>query len=238
MNEPGSVLVVEDDPDLRLGLVDNLEDEGYAVHAASTVKEGWEALRQRTVDLVVLDLMLPDGDGYSLCRRIRQAKIPAAVLMLTARSLEDDLVLGFEAGADDYLTKPYRLRELLARVRALMRRPRKIEADDGDVRFGVFVLQRGPRTVQRSDGAEVPLTPTEFDLLRFLLDHVGQALPRRVILDEVWGRDVIVDGRTIDNFVSSLKRKLDWKPGCGFRIATVRGVGYRMDREPVEGADP
>ena len=223
------ILVVEDDENLRTALVDNLEDEGYAVAVAGTHGAATREIEKGTFDLAILDIMLPDGDGYDLCRMARERDPGTRILMLTARTLEDDLVKGFDAGADDYLTKPYRLRELLARVQALLRRG---SAPVRPVhRFGSFVLDPERRSLEHEGGADVALTKTEFDLLAFFLDHEGRALTRDEILDAVWGQDVIVDGRTVDNFVSSLKKKLGWTETAGFRIRTIRGVGYRMEVE-------
>jgi DNA-binding response OmpR family regulator len=222
-----TVLIVEDDAHLRIGLRDNLQDEGYAVSDAPSARDAEPLLREREFDLLILDVMLPGEDGYSLCRRLRSQGVKSMVLMLTARSLEDDILKGFEAGAQDYLTKPYRLRELLARVGALLRRagtpPPQVMS------FSGFNLDLGRRLVTRADGTGVELTRTEFDLLAFLLRHKDRALPRGEILDAVWGRDVVVDPRTVDNFVSSLKKKLGWTSASGFSIHTIRGVGYRME---------
>ncbi|MCB9545410.1 MAG: response regulator transcription factor [Myxococcales bacterium] len=219
------MLVVEDDENLRLALVDNLEDEGHQVREAATVAEAEAALAGGAVDLIILDIMLPDGDGYSLCRRYRAGGGAAMVLMLTARSLEEDVVRGFDVGADDYLAKPYRLRELLARVAALLRRAGGRPAGG----FGGVRLDRTARVVHDAEGREVVLTRTEFDLLLHFDDHRGQALTRNAILDAVWGEDVVVDERTVDNFVSNLKKKLGWTPDARWRIGTVRGVGYRFE---------
>jgi DNA-binding response OmpR family regulator len=220
---PG-VLIVEDDANLRLALEDNLRDEGYQVEVAATVKAAREALARTTPDVVVLDVMLPDGDGYTLCRELRQQGLPARILMLTARTLEDDLVKGFEAGADDYLAKPYRLRELLARVAALSRRAPAAAATVH--RLGPFAVDEATRTVRGPSG-DVDLTRTEFDLLVCLAQAGDRVLSRDEILDAVWGADVVVDSHTVDNFVSSLKRKLQ---GPGFELKTVRGVGFRLLR--------
>jgi DNA-binding response OmpR family regulator len=226
--QPPSVLVVEDDENLRLALTDNLTEEGYQVHAVAGAADAIEAARERQFAVVVLDIMLPDGDGYTVCRKLRDLGCTAAVLMLTARTLEDDLVRGFESGADDYLAKPYRLRELLARVGALLRRGSS--ASTGNAKdLGGFTVDRRARTVARLDGAEIELTRTEFDLLVCLVDHVGEALTREAILDRVWGKGIVVEQRTVDNFISSLKRKLGWTDGCGFNIRAVRGVGYRFE---------
>lgn len=220
-----AVLIVEDDANLRLALEDNLRDEGYEVQVAATVKAARESLAAHAPDVVVLDLMLPDGDGYGLCRELRAKGLPARVLMLTARTLEDDLVKGFEAGADDYLAKPYRLRELLARVAALARRG-PAAASGATHRLGAFTVDEATRTVKGPAG-DVELTRKEFDLLVCLLRAGERVLSRDDILDAVWGQDVVVDAHTVDNFVSSLKKKLK---GPGFEWKTVRGVGFRLVR--------
>lgn len=222
------ILIVEDDPNLRLALADNLDDEGHTVTEAATLAAADAALASGPPDLIILDIMLPDGDGYRWCRRLRAAGQTTPVLMLTARTLEDDLVTGFDAGADDYLAKPYRLRELLARISALLRRRGALEAPEAPATLGRVTLDRAARRVTL-DGGPVALTPTEYDLLAHLVAHPGRALSRDDILDAVWG-DVIVDPRTVDNFVSALKRKLDHRASDPWQITTVRGVGYRLDR--------
>lgn len=235
MNEPSRVLVVEDDPSLRLVLVDNLEAEGYAVTAARTVAEARRALDLAGYDLVVLDLMLPDGDGMALAREAKRAGRRERVLMLTARTLEDDIVRGFDAGADDYVVKPYRLRELLARVRALIRRGALVADESGARRtlgFAGFVLDLDARTLDGPDGREITLTRTELDLLATFVANKGVVRTRDQLLDAAWGRDVMVDMRTVDNFVLSLKRKLGWTAASTWRFVAVRGVGYRFEDDP------
>ena len=227
MSPPDAILIVEDDENLRLALTDNLEAEGYRVEAAATGAGASTKLDEARFDLIILDLMLPDTDGYRLCRELRAAGSTAMILMLTARSLEEDLIRGFDAGADDYLAKPYRLRELLARVQALLRRGGGERPESTSL--GVFRIDRLARKVTGADGSVVPLTRTEFDLLALLVKRVDHAISRDEILDAVWGPGVVVDGRTVDNFVSSLKKKLSWSADSGFRIQAVRGVGYRME---------
>jgi DNA-binding response OmpR family regulator len=222
-----AVLIVEDDENLRVTLQDNLEEEGYQVATAATVAEGWRQLEAGAFEVVVLDLMLPDGDGYSLCRKLRAAGLPCRVLMLTARALEEDLVRGFESGADDYLSKPYRLRELLARIAALLRRTPA--APVTELAFAGYRLDLTARTLVDARQRAVDLTRTEMDLLALLLRSRDRALSRDEILDQVWGKEVVVDAHTVDNFVSSLKKKLGWTERSAFRIKTVRGVGYRME---------
>ncbi|NVJ21541.1 MULTISPECIES: response regulator transcription factor [Myxococcus] len=226
-----TILLVEDDPNLRLALRDSLEHQGgYAVEEAATVREAREHLARRAFQLLLLDVMLPDGDGYTLCRTLREEGVTSPVLMLTARTLEDDVVRGFEAGAQDYLGKPYRLRELLARVGALVRRAGG-GAPAKQVRFGGYRMDLDRRKVETPEGTNVELTRTEFDLLAFLVRERERVLRRDDILDAVWGRDVVVDPHTVDNFVSSLKKKLGWNSASRFAIQTVRGVGYRMEIE-------
>jgi DNA-binding response OmpR family regulator len=225
------ILIVEDDENLRVALADNLEAEGYEV---STASDGSEARRQiagQRFDLLVLDLMLPDTDGYRLCKQLRAEQIDSRILMLTARSLDEDIVRGFDAGADDYVAKPYRLALLLARVKALLRRGAVGPSDDGTklLTFGEYALQPESRIVTNRSGEAIDFTRKEFDLLRHFLLHPGRALSRQQILDAVWGTEVVVDERTVDNFVSSVKKKLGYTPESGFRIVTVRGVGYRME---------
>lgn len=222
------VLVVEDDPNLRLTLVDNLEEEGYAVEAASTLAEARAKWKATGFDVVVLDIMLPDGDGYSLCRELRQAGTSSRVLMLTARTLEDDAVRGFDAGADDYVAKPYRLRELLARIRVLARRSAAAPPEQV-LSFDRFRVDLASRRLLDASGQPLELTRTEFDLLVYLLRNAGKALTRDQILSSVWGEDTVVDAHTVDNFISNLRKKLEWNSDSRFEIRSVRGVGYRMD---------
>jgi DNA-binding response OmpR family regulator len=234
VGEPGRILLVEDDESLRLTLADVLRDEGYSVATAASAAQSRSLLGSASFDVIILDVMLPDGDGYSLCAEMKKpgalSSRGARVLMLTARTLEDDLVRGFDAGADDYLKKPYRLRELMVRVRALARRPgAAMPVPDERVRVGEMTIDKVARRVIDAGGVEIPLTPTELDLLILLVETSGRALSRNEILDRVWGKDVVVDERTVDNFVSSLKKKLRWTPESPFAIKTVRGVGYRME---------
>jgi DNA-binding response OmpR family regulator len=219
-----SVLLVEDDKNLREALAETLTDEGYAVVTAKTLAEARAQLTRSSPDVLVLDLMLPDGDGSTLCRELKQGGAATRVLMLTARSLEDDVVKGFGDGADDYVAKPYRLKELLARIAALARRASTPRAP-GVHRLGAFTVDEASRVVRGPDG-EVALTRKEFDLLVCLLTADGAVVSRDALLDQVWG-DVVVDVHTVDNFVSSLKKKLK---GDGFELKTVRGVGFRLVR--------
>lgn len=222
------ILVVEDDESLRLALEDNLDAEGYEVEVAADGRAAREALARGQFELVILDVMLPEVDGYTLAREIKASGGGPRILMLTARSLEDDVVKGFDVGADDYLTKPYRLRELLARVKALVRRGSASVVSAEPSIPGLAIDSRA-RTVSRDDGVPVDLTKTELDLLLFLWRRRSEALTRDQILDAVWGEVVMVDERTVDNFVSSLKKKLGWTSSSAWSIKSVRGVGYRFE---------
>ncbi|MBI1949304.1 MAG: response regulator transcription factor [Deltaproteobacteria bacterium] len=224
------MLLVEDDANLRATLDEVLRDEGFSVAAADSVASATALLAAASFDVVILDLMLPDGDGYALCERLRRDGKTARVLMLTARTLDGDLERGFEVGADDYLRKPYRLRELLARVKALVRRADVATPAAVGLLLGELRIDKDARRVLDGAGAEVPLTRTELDLLVLFVEQPGRALSRNEILDRVWGKNVVVDERTVDNFISSLKKKLRWTPASPFNFKSVRGVGYRLER--------
>ncbi len=224
-----SILIIEDDENLRLTLADILEEESYLVEQAEDLSKGRQKLEGGSFQLIVLDLMLPDGDGYSFCRDVRQEGNSTPILMLTARSLEDDLVKGFDMGADDYLVKPYRVNELLARVKALIKRETgKLQGVD---QFDVngFLIDRSARTIKDKENQEVEVTPKEFDVFLYLWDHPHRAVSRDQLLESIWGR-VVVDPRTVDNFISSIKKKLSLSTNSSAYIETVRGVGYRLER--------
>jgi len=224
------VLVVEDS-DLAVGLRANLELEGYEVEVAGNGRRGLELARTWSPDLVVLDLTLPEVDGLHVLRALRKEGQATPVLVLTARGGESDKVLGLKLGADDYVTKPFGLLELLARVEALLRRSATPQPVGSAVyRFGDVELREGTRTVQRA-GVPVQLTPKEFDLLLALLHARGGVVPRSELLRQVWGYRADVDTRTLDSHVAELRRKLE--PGLSSRryIVTVRKVGYRVAEE-------
>ena len=224
----GRVLVVEDEPDIRDLLAFHLEREGYLVTRASTGAEALRQLRATAPDLVILDLMLPEMDGLEVCRRLRADAGTAAlpVIMLTAKGDEVDRVVGLEIGADDYIVKPFSPKELLARVRAVLRRSR---APAAVTPLAVGSIALDSATHQVSVGAQpLALTPKEFDLLRALLEARGRVLSREHLLDRVWGyaRAHEIESRTVDVHVRRLRAKLGAE---GERILTVKNVGYRLD---------
>ncbi len=229
MTHAHRILVVEDEPNVGFGLQFNLEEEGYDVtlvetlHAArARIGDGW--------DLVLLDVMLPDGDGMQWCRELRARGDLTPVLMLTARATAEDTVDGLEAGADDYLAKPFTLEVLLGRVRARLRRstwqaaPRPAQLAE----IGALSVDFDACTAQRG-GAPVELTALEMKLLRYLLDHTGRAVPREELLSQVWGVSASVTTRTVDNFIMRLRRLVERDASEPEVIVTVRGVGYRLE---------
>lgn len=233
--EMKTVLVVEDEQNLRETLTYNLTREGYHVLSAGDGRTALDIARRERPDLYLLDLMLPQVDGFEVCRALRQ-ETQAPILMLTARDSEIDQVLGLELGADEYVTKPFALRPLLARVKALLRR---VEMTSGagqaavaaDIAFGEFVLDRSGRRL-RHGVEDIPLTMKEYDLLVYFLTHKGQVLSRDFLLEKVWGYDFVGSTRTVDVHVRWLREKIEHDPGDPHYIATVRGVGYRFEDKP------
>lgn len=219
------VLVVEDEPTIARAVADRLVAEGFAVEVAGDGPSAVERAHAFEPHLIVLDVMLPGFDGLEVCRRV-QAERPVPVLMLTARDDETDLLVGLGVGADDYVTKPFSMRELVARIRAVLRRverPAMDAAGGGSVRVGELEVDERARRVRR-DGREVHLTPTEFDLLTCLLRNRGAVLTRAVLLEQVWDWADASGTRVVDSHVKALRRKL----GQGL-IRTVHGVGYSLE---------
>ncbi len=223
------VAVVEDDASIRLGLEINLRSAGYEVLSASDGPSGLQLIRRATPDLLVLDLLLPGLSGLEVLRRLRAEGRSLPVLILSALGQEADKVAGLRLGADDYLAKPFGVRELLARIEALLRRTRPAGGASGaQVSFGDVQVDLTARTVARGQ-EPVHLTPTEFDLLEVLVRAPGRAQSRSHLLGRVWGRGYEGTERTVDNFVNSLRRKLEQDPSRPQHLVTVRGRGYRFD---------
>ncbi len=230
-----NILIVEDEPVLLETLAYNLTKQGYLVETAGDGKIALETARRTHPDLIVLDLMLPVIDGFEVCRILRQ-EMNVPIIMLTARDEEIDRVIGLEMGADDYVTKPFSMREFLARVKAQLRRVRLIREEIGGedaaskeiMRFDNLTLDLNRREVLIND-QPVNLKPKEFDLLLFLARHRGQALSRELILERVWGWDFTGGSRTVDVHVSWLREKIEADPAQPERIVTVRGAGYRFE---------
>lgn len=224
------ILIVEDNPDLAYGLQNNLEIEGYDVEVAPDGKRALAAVDSSPPDVVILDLMLPELDGYGVLRELRKDGHEMPVLILSARGEETDKVQGFRLGADQYVTKPFGLLELMARVKRLLERQRG-EVDgsaDRILRFGEIEVDTAARRVVR-DGREVSLAPKEFELLATLMRHQGTALSRQELLQKVWGYPSSVLTRTVDTHIAELRRKLEKDPAHPQHIVTVRKVGYRLE---------
>ena len=220
------VLVVEDDPAILQGLQESLRMERHEVLSASDGDTGYRLARERKPDLLILDLMLPKMGGFEICRKLRLEKFSAPILILTARGEESDRVLGLDLGADDYVTKPFSVRELLARVRALLRRTEKSDLPD-ELRFDDVVIDFR-RCEASKHGAPVELTRKEFGVLRLLASKSGEVVSRDDLLNEVWGYESYPNTRTVDVHIALLRSKLEDNPSTPRRLLTVHGMGYKL----------
>lgn len=230
MSSRARILIVEDEPSILMALEDDLALEGYEVITAADGLSGLRKATEEEPDLVILDIMLPGMDGFDVCRRLRSKGRRTPVLMLTARGQEVDTVLGLELGADDYMRKPFSPRELLARVKALLRRAARHDAEPDRVdrfHFGAVEVDFLKYEALR-DGEPLDLTRQEFELLRFLVEHRREAVSRSEILDAVWDDPTSVFPRTVDTHIANLRRKLERDPANPRHLVSVRGVGYRF----------
>ena len=224
------IVIIEDDRAIALGLRLNLRKDGHDVRMAADGETGLRMALAPDVDLVVLDVMLPMRNGYEVLKELRRRGSTVAILMLTAKGMEGDKILGLKLGADDYLAKPFGLGELLARVEALLRRRPPAAPDNNVIRFGSVEVDLDRQTVQR-EGEAVDVSPQEFKVLRLFLTSAGRALSRDDILARCWGAEYEGTPRTVDNFVRSLRVKLEANAEEPRHILTVRGHGYRFERE-------
>ncbi len=223
-----NILIVEDEEALRMTLTDRLQSEGYTVECAADGEQGFQRASQEPIDLILLDIMLPRRNGFDLCRDIRQAGLITPILMLTARGQTADKVIGLKIGADDYVTKPFEMLELLARVEALLRRAPSRPVVDGSVyHYGPLRVDVRGTQVSR-DGKRVNLSAREFQLLRYFVEHPGATLSRDELLKEVWGYSTQTFTRTVDVHVASLRQKLERDPKHPAMILTVQGLGYKF----------
>jgi DNA-binding response OmpR family regulator len=222
------ILIVEDEPQMRVGLKDNLEFEGHQVDFAEDGNEGLRKILENIYDLILLDVMLPQMSGFDVCKKARQAGINTPIIMLTAKGEEIDKVLGLELGADDYVTKPFSLRELLARIKAVLRRHEKSPGEN------IQKVTIGKLTVDFStysasiENQNVPLTHLEFQILQYFLRHQNQTVSRDQLLSDVWGYNTQVTSRTVDNFILKLRQKIETNPAHPSHLLTVHGIGYKM----------
>jgi len=223
------ILVVEDEPDMQSGIKDNLEFEGYEVDTASDGKEGLQKIMSNAFDLVLLDVMLPHISGFDVCKKARHENNDTPIIFLTAKGEEIDKVIGLESGGDDYLTKPFSLRELLARVKAVLRRTEKQNAtpENQVITIGKLSVDFNTYTATIS-GEQVKMTSKEFEILQYFLNHKNATISRDSLLDAVWGYDFQPTTRTIDNFILKLRQKIEANPNEPQIILTVHGMGYRL----------
>ncbi len=220
------ILVVEDEPAILRGLADNLKREMYEVLTAADGETGYRLVKEKKPDLLILDLMLPKLSGYEICRQMRAAGMTTPILMLTARGEETDRVLGLDLGADDYVTKPFSVRELLARVRALLRRAQPPKPALDELRFEDIAIDFRSYEAQKG-GQPLEMTRREFQILRELASRPGEVIARFELLDKVWGMEASPTTRTVDNHLAGLRAKLERDPAEPRRLLTVRGVGYK-----------
>lgn len=230
MNETKHILVVEDDLSILMGLEDNLIAEGYKVSTASNGNEGLKMALNNHIHLILLDIMLPGMNGFEVCKRIRLNKPALPIIMLTARGSEMDKVSGLDYGADDYITKPFSLSELLARIRATLRRiyPTKNELEQ--YRFGNILIDFKKLKVF-VNGDEIKFTKKEFDIMHYFISNKGFVIHRHDLLNEVWGYKKIPTTRTVDNFILDLRKKIEKNPSQPEFILSISGVGYRFDHK-------
>lgn len=221
-----AILIVEDDPALVRGLSDNFSSQGYQVRTATDGSAGLASALAEPPDLLLLDIMLPRLNGYEICRQLRAKKLDLPIIMLTAKGQEEEIVRGLELGADDYVTKPFSIRELLARVKALLRRHG--DGDQTQFRIGDADLDLVSHKLTR-DGVEVPLATKEYRLLEYFVRRPNRALARSDIIDRVWGRSVIVTSRSVDRCIATLRSKIEPDPRNPTLIHTIRDVGYRFE---------
>jgi len=222
-----TILLVEDDPSLALGLVDALEFEGFRVLHAARGTDAIDQARRTPPDCIILDLMLPDLNGYQVCEQLRRGDPRTPILMLTARSQEADKIRGLDAGADDYVTKPFSVGELVARIRAIFRRTARSSSSDQPFTVGEALIDPGTHTLTRGEISE-QLSFYEVELLKLLFERKGQPVSRDDILRKVWGVDANPTNRTVDNFVVKLRKKIEAEPAQPRHILTVYGLGYKL----------
>ena len=222
------ILVIEDDLNILMGLKDNLKAEGYEVSTSMNGSEGLEMTIQNQYDLLVLDIMLPGINGFEICKKLKLVKPSLPIVMLTARGSEMDKIAGLDYGADDYITKPFSLSELLARIRAVLRRAYPLKTELEQYAFGNVEINFKKMEVH-IDGKEIRFTRKEFSILHYLIQHKGEVVHRHDLLNEVWGYDKIPTTRTVDNFILDIRKKIEIEPSNPLFIKTISGVGYKFN---------
>lgn len=230
MKQVTSILIVEDEPSMRLGLSDNLQFEGFEVDEAVDGEEGLNKILNGKYDLVVLDVMMPRKSGFEVCKEVRKQGIETPIILLTARGEELDKVRGLEWGADDYITKPFGLGELMARIKAVLRRSKRLSSEQPseEIAIGQLLVDFDAFTANTTSGESVKLSHREFEVLQYLYLHRHQVVSRDELLEKVWGYDNTPTTRTVDNFIARLRQKVEPQPENPTIILTVHGIGYKM----------
>jgi DNA-binding response OmpR family regulator len=225
---PKKILIIEDDPGISLSLKDEFESEGYKAFPAEDGEKGLEMAKQRRPDLIILDIMLPAMDGYEVCKRLRMEGDTTPIIMLTVKDKEIDRVLGLELGADDYVTKPFSLRELVARVKAVLRRTDERAKDLATYSFAQVELDFKKYEAKKK-GKKLELTPLEFQMLKLFIQRKEQVVSRDDFLDKIWGEDnTYVSFRTVDSHIANIRKKIEDDPSNPKHIISIRGVGYKF----------
>jgi DNA-binding response OmpR family regulator len=223
------ILIVEDDPSILKGLIISLQQEHYEVDSSSNGIKGFEKAKKNNYDLIILDLMLPGKNGQDICRDLRTAKVNTPILMLTSKHEESDKVLGLELGADDYVTKPFSIRELQARIKALLRRAVSPVNDIDTLEFGdIFIDFKKQEALKNNK--KIKMSSKEFEILKFLFQHEAEVISRSDLLDEIWGYDVFPTTRTVDNYILNLRKKIEDDPSQPKHLITVYTSGYKFKK--------
>ncbi len=225
------ILIVEDDPNMQLGLKDNLEFEQFEVTVAVDGQQGIDYLRKETYDLILLDVMMPKLSGFDVCKLARKEGVTTPIIFLTAKGEEIDKVLGLELGADDYITKPFSLRELVARVKAVLRRTvthSDTPQHEGKITFGALTVDFNHYESEDNEGNHVKMSHKEYEVLQYLFEHKNEIVSRYQLLEDVWGYESTPTTRTVDNFILKLRQKIEENPNDPRIILTVHGAGYKL----------
>jgi DNA-binding response OmpR family regulator len=223
------ILIVEDDPAILTGLVESLEEEHFEVLTADEGEVGFQKGKKENLDLIILDLMLPSKNGIEICKELRASGVAIPILMLTSKKEEMDKVLGLEIGADDYVTKPFSIRELIARIKALLRRKSELKNELEDYSFDNITLDFKKQEAFKHNNS-IDLSTTEFNILKYFIQFEGEVITRHQLLDEVWGYDNFPTTRTVDNFILNIRKKIEDDPAQSKHLLTVHKAGYKFVR--------
>ena len=222
-----NILIIEDDPAIRMGLEESLRQEGFKITTEESAEGGLNALKTGRPDLIILDVMLPGMSGFDFCKKLRMSGDQTFIIMLTAKGDELDKVLGLELGADDYVTKPFSIRELIARVKSVLKRRQIIREDIKEHRFGSVIIDFKKMECLKND-KQIEMSFKEFEILKFFLQHEEEVVTRNMLLDEVWGYETFPTTRTVDNYILTLRKKIEDNPSTPKHILTIHSAGYKF----------